>query len=266
MSSISTSSSPDLHNLIFRLKCQLTCLLIGSLILPLHNVAQAAQWKLDKLDEQYQISIKSVQSDKLLLSHEGEDTRFILRASTNQIQPDAREKLQLWFDKDTAIIESALKKVDRYNYLIKLDVSQKNEVLNKMINGIEIHFRYPDNEQKYRDISFSLLGFTAVLNDLLIAHEIGHLDPEWLNENHKTQELMCYYAANFSVLAMLYRKQGMTERQSALKLKKEHTDVLDEIIHDIVRQVYTVPRSRLPRDPRGDKFGIFKRCMQAYQH
>lgn len=242
-----------------------TWLLATILALNCYSYANASQWKLELHNEQYQISIQAKQGDRLVLSHAGEDTRFVLLTAAGQDQPDNRQLLQFWFDNETAIIETGLTRLSRQTYLIQLDSSQKNEILKQMVNGIKLQMRYPLKELNYRQINFSLIGFTAILNDFLIAHEIGHLDPEWLNENHKTQELMCYYAANFSVLAMLHRKQGLSYKQSANRLKKRYTDVLDEVITDIVKQVYAMPRSRLPRDPRGDKFGIFQRCMQRYQ-
>jgi len=246
-------------------KPRLIWLLASMLTLIIPNSANASQWKLEKHDEQYQISIQSTQGDRLVLSHEGEDIRFILSTSSRQVQPDDQYILQLWFGNDMGFIETGLTRLNKQTYLIQLSEPQKNKILKQMIDRLKLQFRYLINEHSYREITFSLLGFTAVLNDLLIAHEIGNLDPEWLNEKHKTQELMCYYAANFSVLSMFDRKQGLSYKQSVNKLKNRHSDVLDEVISDIVRQVYAMPRARLPRDPRGDKFSIFQRCMQRFQ-
>jgi len=227
--------------------------------------SSASQWKLEKHDDHYQIFIATAQQDRLVLSHEGEDTHFILHTASDQAQPDSEQHLQIWFDNDTGITEVTMTRLKKLTYQINLDHEQKKKFLRQMINKITFHIRYLLKEHDYRHLSFSLLGFTAVLNDLLIAHEIGHLDPEWLNENHKTQELMCFYAANFSVLSILHRKNGLTAKQSISRIKQQYTTVLDELIMDIVRQVYNMPRTKLPRDPRGDKFGIFQRCMQAYQ-
>lgn len=240
-------------------------LLAVVLTLDCYNYANASQWKLEMHNEQYQISIQGKQADRLILSHDGENTRFVLLTAAGQDQPDNRQILQLRFDNETSIIETGLSRLDRRTYLIQLSGMQKNEILKQMINRINLQMRYQVKEHIYREISFSLLGFTAVLNDFLIAHEIGRLDPEWLNENHKMRELMCYYAANFSVLSMLHRKNGLAYKQSLSRLKKRYTDELDEVITDIVRQVYAMPRSSLPHDPRGDKFGIFQRCMERFQ-
>lgn len=237
-------------------------LLTAALAVCFQSEVMANQWKLEKHGEQYEISVQGLQGDRLVVSHEGEDSRFILLTAADQDQPDNRLLLQFWFDTETSIVETGLTRLSRQTYLIQLDSSQKNDVLKQMIKHVNMKMRYLIKGQNYREITFSLLGFTAVLNDLLIAHEIGHLDPEWLNENHKTQELMCYYAANFSVLAMLHRKQGLSDQQSIDILKKRYTEALEEVITDIVLQVYRMPRSKLPRDPRGDKFGIFQRCMQ----
>jgi len=240
----------------------LLCLFLA---MPYTN-AWAGQWQLEMLKERYRISIKSDQGDRLMLSHKGEDTQFIIQTAQSQTQPNDRYILQIWFDTDNSIIETGLVRLDRNTYQIQLTGEQKDTFIKQMINHVELHVRYPFQEQNFRQISFSLLGFTAVLNDLLIAHEIGHLDPEWLNENHKNQELMCYYAANFSVQAMLYRKQGLTLGQTLQKLKSKNSEALDDVINDIVTQIYHMDRGRLPLDPRGDKFGIFQRCMEHYKH
>lgn len=250
---------------LYRLQQWLFWLLVAILTLGVINEVSARQWKLEKHGEQYQISVQGVEHDRLVLSHEGENSRLMLMTADGHEQPDNSRILQFWFDDDNSIIETGLTRLSRQTYLIQLNSTQKNAIIKQMINGIKFHIRYLLNEHTYREITFSLIGFTAVLNDLLIAHEIGHLDPEWMNENHKSQELMCYYAANFSVLAMLHRKSGLSYQQSISKLKERHTEALDEVISDVVKQVYTMPRARLPRDPRGDKFGIFQRCMERFQ-
>ena len=242
--------------------------LLGTLIISMlifQAPTHAGQWKLEKNGEQYQMSIQSSDRDRLILSHTGEDTRFVLLTTSKQKQPDNRQMLQLWFDNESSIIETGLTRIKPRTYLIKLNRSQKNDILNQMVNKVDLHMRYLVHDRIYRDMEFSLIGFTAVLNDMLIAHDMGHLDPEWLNENHKTQELMCFYAANLSVQAMINRKRGLTYKNTIQQLKKRYRESLEEVINDIVKQVYAMPYSKLPRDPRGDKYGIFSRCMRRYQ-
>lgn len=240
------------------------CTLIFSLGIP--DKASAGLWRLDKLDAQYQISIRGQEHDQLTLSHEGTDTLFVLTTASSHTPSGNTHRLQLWFDDRPSVTDTSMTRLDKRSFLIHLTSSEKNDIIHKMITGIKLQIRYPITQNTYRNIRFSLLGFTAALNDLLIAHEIGHLDPEWLNENHKTQELMCYYAADFSVLSMLHRKQGLIHAESVSRLKREYGDELGEVITNIVTQVYAMPHDRLPRDPRGDKFGIFQRCMQGYKN
>lgn len=183
MSSILTSSNFEARPVKpYLKKPHLILLLTSMLILATPCLVNAAQWELEKHGEDYQISIQSSRGDRLVLFHEGEDTRFILWTAADRKQPDKQRILQLWFDKDTDIIKTGISRLNTQSYLIQLSSSQKSEILNQMINRLQLRVRYPVDEQNYRTIVFSLLGFTAVLNDLLIAHEIGHLDPEWLNE------------------------------------------------------------------------------------
>lgn len=235
------------------------------LVIPVvFNVSHAVQWQLDKNADQYQISIRSSQGDRLTLSHEGEDTQFIISFTKRRQSPDKRHTVQIWFDKQDSVLETKLARLANNTFKFKLSKSQKSSVINQMINHITLHVRYLVDDQNYQETEFSLLGFTAVLNDLLIAHDIGHLDPEWLNENHKTTELTCFYAANFSVMAMLYRKQGYSYKRTVQRIQSQYNEMLHEVISNIVKQVYAMPRDSLPRDPRGDKYGIFQNCMQGF--
>ena len=158
-----------------------------------------------------------------------------------------------------------LQLIDKYSgqqtYLLKLNRKQKTALLNKMISDLVINIKIIDNRQHLPQVSFSLSGFTARLNDFLIAREIDKLDYEWLLENNKDRELLCYYAANIYVKAMLDRLDKGNYKKTMETIPKTGIEKLDSVTGEMVQNVYSIPARKLPTDPRGDKYGIFRACM-----
>ncbi len=146
-------------------------------------------------------------------------------------------------------------------YLIELERKQKTSLLNWMVSQLVIVIDVITEQQTVSVVEFSLVGFTTRLNDFLIAKEIGKLDYRWLLENHKDKELLCYYAANVYVKAMLDRIDNRSVQQTLASIPKTGIEMLDSVTGEMVDNVYGVPKQNLPRDPRGDKYGIFKSCM-----
>jgi len=146
-------------------------------------------------------------------------------------------------------------------FLLRLSRKQKTSLLNKMISGLVITLNLRNKKKPLPSITFTLSGFTARLNDFLIAKEIGNLDYEWLLEHHKTRELLCYYAANVYVKSLLSRLDNKSYKQTLASIPKTGIDKLDSTTDEMVQNVYSIPRRKLPTDPRGEKYGIFKACM-----
>jgi len=143
-----------------------------------------------------------------------------------------------------------------------LDAQQKNQLMKQMIGGLELRLIVKENKKAMASLSYSLMGFTASLNDFLIAREIGRLDYHWLAEQNKHKPLVCYYAANIYVLTLLDRKNSLTIENSMKKLPKSGILQLDEEIGpQIIRNVYKLPDNKIPIEPRGDKYAMFKNCM-----
>jgi len=146
-------------------------------------------------------------------------------------------------------------------YLLKLSRKQQTTLMNKMISGLVIDINIFNKQQRNQHVKFSLSGFTARLNDFLIVREIGKLDYEWLLENHKDRELLCYYASNIYVQALLDRLNKGSYKKTLESIPKTGIEKLDSVTGEMVENVYSIPARKLPKDPRGDKYGIFKACM-----
>jgi hypothetical protein len=61
---------------------------------------------------------------------------------------------------------------------------------------------------------------------------------------------------------MQERIRGRSAVQAQVTLPRTGQSSVDEMIPDIISQVYAVPASELPIEPRGDKFAIFEECME----
>ena len=148
-----------------------------------------------------------------------------------------------------------------HTYQLGLGKKQKTTLLNKMISGLIINIDLVNKRQHIRQLVFSLSNFTARLNDFLIVREIGKLDYEWLLENHKDRELLCYYAANIYVKALQDRLGKGNYKSTLESIPKTGIEKLDNVTAEMVENVYSIPARKLPIDPRGDKYGIFRACM-----
>ena len=147
--------------------------------------------------------------------------------------------------------------------LFRAELSSEQEAvyITRMIAGLTLRLWFGERTTGRNDLQFSLIGFTALFNDLLIAERVGRLDPAWLIEQHRERELGCYYTANLFVAAVRERIRGRSAAQTLESLPRSGEPAVDEMIPDIISQVYAVPARQLPIEPGGDKFAIFEECM-----
>lgn len=143
-----------------------------------------------------------------------------------------------------------------------LDTDTKKQLMKQMMGGLELRLIIKETNKKIASLNYSLMGFTANLNDFLIAREIGRLNYHWLAGQNKHKELVCYYAANTYVQTLLDRKNGLTIENSLEKLPKSGILQLDEEIGpEIIRNVFKLSDNKIPIEPRGDKYAIFANCI-----
>ncbi len=240
---------------------QKICLVIV-LLLP---VIGMADWTLKQSDDGHWITSTTPDGHELIVVHnEARQTHFLLVLAVSRPVPAAPSQISLTIDRGP-LIQSTLtlleQRRDSRLFRIELDSEQKALYIARMIAGLNLRIWFGEHAKASDKLQFSLLGFTAAFNDLLIAGRVGKLDPVWLIEQHREKELGCYYTANLFVAAMQERVNGYNAAQTRQRLPRSGHQAVDDMIPMIVSQVYSVPASKLPIEPRGDKFAIFEECM-----
>lgn len=150
----------------------------------------------------------------------------------------------------------------RRTYLVGLGQAQKTRLMNRMISQLEITIEIVTPAPASLALEFSLAGFTASLNDFLILRETGSLDYQRLLEKGRDEELICLYAADIYVRSVLGRFAGLSLAKVLGSIPRTNIESLDGITGEMVDNVYGMPSNRLPRDPRAEKYGIFKACLR----
>lgn len=236
-----------------------------TIALLLLSAAVHAQWTLRQTDDGHWITTRTAEGHQLIVAHNrAEETHFLLVLEVSEPVPALPSQLLLSVDRGP-VSEAGLALLERRPtsrlFRIELSTELKKVFITRMIAGLTLRLWFGDRAVGKDDLQFSLVGFTAAFNDLLIADRVGRLDPAWLIERHRDRELGCYYTANLFVAAMQERLRGSSAAQARESLPRSGQAAVDETIPDIVAQVYAVPLSQLPIDPRGDKFAIFEECM-----
>ena len=224
-----------------------------------------ADWTLKESDDGYWITSLTPEGHELVVVHNAENqTHFLLVLAVSRPVPDVPAKIRLTIDRGPLIQTTLTLLEQRLSdrlFRIELESEQKSQLVSRMIAGLNLRIWFDERASASNWLEFSLMGFTAAFNDLLIAGRVGKLDPEWLIEQHREKELGCYYTANMFVTAMQERIKGYSAAQTRQRMARSgHRDV-DDMIPIIVSQVYAVPASRLPIEPMGDKYAIFDECM-----
>jgi len=238
---------------------------IAITLLLLHAAAHA-EWTLRQTDDGHWITTATQEGHQLIVTHNrAEETNFMLVLEISEPAPPLPSQVALSVDRGP-VSEAVLALLERRPtsrlFRIELSNEEKKVYLTRMIAGITLHLWFGEQARGKSNLQFSLLGFTAIFNELLIADRIGRLDPVWLVERNRQRELGCYYTANLFVAAMQERIRGRSAAQARVTLPRTGQASVDEMIPDIISQVYAVPASELPIEPRADKFAIFEECME----
>ena len=232
------------------------------LLLP---ITVTADWNLRQTDDGHWINSSTPEGHELIVvQNEEKQTHFLLVLAVDQPVPEVPSLISLTIDRGP-VIQTQLKLLEQRRksrlFQIELDSEQKGLYIRRMIAGLKLHIWFGERSITRERLQFSLRGFTVAFNDLLIASRVGRLDPEWLMEQGREKELGCFYTANLFILAMRERVNNHSEEQTRESLPRTGYDAVDEMIPDIVSQVYAVPANQLPIEPRGDKYAIFDACM-----
>jgi len=235
--------------------------MFGILLLVLHSSLHA-NWNINTSGQKGIFIVNSDKHQLSIVENKGGVDFFLSLNMSKTLDKPAYAIIQVGeLTEKTDGLQLIDKHVEQQTYLLTLNRKQKTTLLNKMIADLVINIRLISKPQHIPQVAFSLSGFTARLNDFLIAREIGKLDYQWLLENHKERELLCYYAANIYVKALLDRLSKGSYKKTLESIPNTGIEKLDNATEEMVQNAYSVPASKLPKDPRGDKYGIFKACM-----
>jgi len=229
------------------------------------SAATHADWTLRQTGDGHWITTVTREGHQFIVTHnQAEETSFLLVVQVDRQAPSLPLRVSLAVDQGPvteAVLALLEQRPDSRLFRIELSDEEKQTYITRMIAGLDLRVWFGKRTRGKGGLTFSLEGFTAAFNDLLIADRVGRLDPAWLIERHREQELGCYYTANLFVAAMQERIRGRSEIQARESLPRSGQPEVDDMIPDIVSQVYAVPVEHLPIDPRGDKYAIFEECM-----
>lgn len=232
------------------------------------STSHADDWKLVPSVDGYWIKASNKDNHQLIVIRKQNISYFMLILATDSPPPDNAIPVRIAIDKsqpEDAYLKLLEKRPDQSIFQIDFDNDQKDTYITRMIAGLKISFIFNGNVRSNTRITFSLKGFTAVLNDLLIADDIGSLDQGWLLKNHKDHELFCYIMSNISIEAMQLRIKGYNYSGSLHSIQKTGHSIIDNNLANIIQQVYNIPENQLPSEPKAEKYMIFRNCLKQRQ-
>lgn len=224
-----------------------------------------AEWELHQSPDGHWIVTRNSEQHKFIVGGQGEDMQFLMILMVAEKTAEIPMKVTVSIDKGPRLTRRlTLLEQQPTGMLFRLEftVADKATFIRRMISGLKLRLNF-GQEAGGEDLFFSLLGLTVVYNDLLIANEAGRLDPDWMRRKNKERELICYYAANLSVQALQKRIEGQAAAETLRSLPRTGLAPVDDSLPGIVNWAYRLPTSQLPTEPRAEKYGFFRRCMDG---
>lgn len=237
-------------------------LLILSVFVP---VQVFASWELSSNGFSHRIVTSNEEGQQLVVDAGGDSADFLINIKNKPENPTASWPVRIHVDGKLSLdgeLQFVLPAFHAGSAKLHLTDDQKINLMNHMISGLFLTIAPVDGEKGRPSMTFTLVGFTAALNDLLIANVVGKFDFEWLLETHREREMFCLYAANVTVKAMGDRNSGKTQAQSLADIRSTGIEILDEGVLELVGGVYRLPMKEIPKEPNSEKYGIFLTCMK----
>lgn len=238
------------------------------LLLTLSSPGNANSWEIVPSVDAYWIKTNSQDQHQLVVIRKDHVSWFMLILATDSPPPGEDIPVKIKFDRsppETVHLKFMDNRPEQSIFRIELSEQQKEIYISRMITGLKMTISFDKKVKGNREISFSLKGFTVALNDLLIADDIGSLDPSWLHEKHKDHELFCYLTSAISVKVMQQRIEGYNFSDSLHSIKQTGYSMIDNNLSSIISQIYNIPQNNLPSEPKAEKYMIFRRCMKQWQ-
>lgn len=236
-------------------------------VLVLLSSAAAADWSIEQSPDGHWITTRNEEQHQFILGGPGDDMQFLLIIAAEEAGTTFPEEVTYSVDRGvrrTVPITILDRNQGGTILRVHVDAANKADLIRRMIRGLKLRLAFSDpGSDASRTVEFSLNGFTVMYNELLIANEAGRLDPGWLIEQNRERELICYYIANLSVQALQNRIKGLAVQQNLAALPRTGMEPVDGSLPEIVTWVHGLERGDLPREPRAEKYGLFKRCMDG---
>lgn len=241
--------------------------LISTLIvlLLLQSLPARAEWQIKIKNDHYWLNSISENNQQFNVKLDNNIPSFIIKINSEKHPLFNTATAEITIDKNrfgsVRLIPSSTKGTG-VSYMLEVKNKQQ-EFIDFMRHGVNLNIEIGQPKNLKQKFSISLRGFTYAWNELLIINELGELDPDKLINQERYQEALCIFAADYSTQITQLRQQGLSYQDTLSQIKQTGYKIIDEQIPDIVEQVYNLPLSKLPLGARGDKYGIFKRCMQG---
>ena len=236
---------------------------VFSIVLALcYSLSHASNWELIPSRDAYWIKTHNQQQHDLLVAYYQQQPQFLLILATNAPPPDKPIPVQIQIDngpKESTQLTFLEQQKERSIFRLKVPKEDKGRYIDRMIAGVE--FTIYSKAKSFDAITFSLLGFTLNLNELMIANEIGQLDQQWLLKNNKTRELFCYLKSDITIQAIQQRHRGMTFSEAVQNISATGFQLIDHQTENIIEKVYKIQISQLTDKPEHFKYRDFKICM-----
>ena len=225
-----------------------------------------AAWELEQSPDGHWIVTRHSEDHQFIVGGKGQDMQFLLilmMPKRNAILP--KEATVSVDDGPRLTRQLTLLEQQPTGMLLRLEFAnaEKSTFIRRLISGLTLRLNFGQQGSETENLYFTLRGFTVVYNELLIANEAGSLDPNVMRSQNKQRELICYYAANLSVQALQKRSEGMVSEEALRSLPRTGLATVDDDLPNIVDWAYQLPTSELPSEPRAEKYGFFRRCMDG---
>jgi len=225
-----------------------------------------AEWELQQSPDGHWIVTRNSEQHQFIVGGQGEDMQFLLILMVPEQLAILPEEVIVSIDTGPRLTQQlTLLEQQPNGMLFRLEFAgaDKSSFIRRMIAGVKLRLDFGEKAGGDENLHFSLLGFTVEYNELLIANETGRLDPNWMLRQKKERELICYYAANLSVQALQKRIEGRTSEDTLKSLAPTGLAPVDDSMPSIVNWAYQLPTAELPVEPRAEKYGFFRRCMDG---
>ena len=233
-------------------------------LLMIFSTVAGAEWFLEQSEDGHWITTHDSQNNQFIVATKGTELQYLLILNVPEQMGWVPDSIRIIIDRDEGVrtpLELIKQRPGKMAFRLGLSAEAKRSYLQQMVAGLKLKLHFSGKRNQTDSLRFSLLGFTDVYHDWLIANELGRLDPFWLHSHGKDRELNCYYSAQFSIKALEARRKGKTEKETLNSLARIGIVSVDELLPDIVAWAYALPENQLPNLPMSMKYHLFRDCI-----